>query len=314
VVRGTELARQLMAFGRVQEVRVETIDTALRLTEARPLLGGALPADTILDYDLASGLWPVTVDPAQLELALLNLVINARDAMPSGGRIVLRGANETATAERSELPAGEYVVLSLSDTGEGMSGEVMARALDPFYTTKGVGRGSGMGLPQAYGFARQVDPHRRALSHPALQRQGPAVLPRARQPLSPRPSPQALSALPASRGKVLLVEDDDDVRETVSSALQAAGFEIHTAVTADEALRRIDGGERYDAVLTDVVMPGALSGLDLAKHIRERHPRTGVVVATGYSDRAVELPGVRALPKPYDVQQAVEALNAAMAL
>jgi DNA-binding NtrC family response regulator len=137
-------------------------------------------------------------------------------------------------------------------------------------------------------------------------------LPRGRQALTPRAAPAA-ERLPAGRGKVLLVEDDDHVRETVASALNAAGFDIHTAVSGDEAMQRLDEGERYDAVFTDVVMPGELSGVDLAEQIRRRHPRVGVVVATGYSDRAVKLPGVRALPKPYDLRQAVDALNAALA-
>jgi CheY-like chemotaxis protein len=294
VSRGGELARKLMAFGRVQEVRSETIDTAERLREGRHLLGGALPADIALEYDLAPELWPVTVDPAQLELALLNLVINARDAMPGGGRIVLHGSNHVVGTDRTELPAGEYVLLAISDTGHGMSEEVMARALDPFYTTKGVGKGSGMGLPQAYGFARQ---------------NGGTLL------LESRPGKGTtvrMSDLRASKGRVLLVEDDDDVRDTVSNALRAAGFDIHTAATGDEARQRMDAGEHYDAVLTDIVMPGQLSGLDLAAHIRARFPRTGVVLATGYTDRAVHLPGVKALPKPYGLQQAVEALNAAI--
>jgi signal transduction histidine kinase len=312
VARGTELARQLMAFGRVQEARVETIDTGARLTEARHLLGGALPANIRLECQLGPGLWPITVDPAQLELALLNLVINARDGMPGGGNVTLRGSNVTLTPERPDLPAGDYVLLTLSDTGEGMSEEVMARALDPFYTTKGVGKGSGMGLPQAYGFARQSGG---TLTLESRLGQGATVrmyLPRARKPLSPRPSARTRPGLPAGKGKVLLVEDDGEVRDTVSAALREAGFEIHTAETADEALRRIEGGEPYDAVLTDVVMPGELSGLDLARHLRKRHPRTGVVVVTGYSERAVQLPGVQALPKPYGLAQAVDALNAAM--
>jgi DNA-binding NtrC family response regulator len=117
----------------------------------------------------------------------------------------------------------------------------------------------------------------------------------------------------AGKGRVLFVEDDAEVRETVAAALRAAGFHICTAVTADEALARLDVGERYDAVFTDVVMPGVLSGVDLAVEVRRRFPRVGVVVATGYSDRAVHIEGVRALPKPYDAHQAAEALNAAMA-
>jgi signal transduction histidine kinase/CheY-like chemotaxis protein len=312
VARGTELARQLMAFGRVQEIRAETIDTAARLAEARHLLAGALPANVKLDYEVADDLWRVTVDPAQLELSLLNLVINSRDAMPpSGGSILLRASNQALGSSGGELAPGDYVAIALSDTGEGMTEEVLAKALDPFYTTKGVGKGSGMGLPQAYGFARQ---NGGTLALASRRGKGTTVtiyLPRTQEPLTERPL-QSLVGLPSGKGKVLLVEDDEQVRETVSSALRAAGFEIRTAATADEALRRIDSGERYDAVLTDVVMPGELSGLDLADELRRRHPRTGVVVATGYTDRAVHLPGVRALPKPYELQQAVDAINAAI--
>ena len=313
VARGAELARQLMAFGRVQEIRAETIDTAARLREARHLLGGALPADTRLDYDLADDLWPVTVDPAQLELALLNLVINARDAIHGGGTIVLRASNQTVAAARGELAPGDYVVMVLADSGEGMTEDVIARALDPFYTTKGVGKGSGMGLPQAYGFARQ---NGGTLTLASRRGQGTTVtlyLPRAQELPSERPLSGTYVGVPAGKGRVLLVEDDEHVRETVSAALRSAGFDIRTAASGDEALRRIEGGEHYDAVLTDVVMPGELSGVELAEQLRSRYPRIGVVVATGYTDRSLQLPGVRALPKPYELQQAVDAINAAIA-
>ena len=310
VARGTGLARQLMAFGRVQELRAQTIDTGARLAEARQLFSGALPADIRLDYELEAQLWPVLVDPSQLELALLNLVINARDAMPGGGRLALRARNEVVAA-RADLEPGEYVALEVSDSGEGMSEEVMARALDPFYTTKGVGKGSGMGLPQAYGFARQ---NGGTLTLESRRGRGTTVrlyLPRSHEQTD-EASPGPQSARSAGHGRVLLVEDDDEVRDTVSVALRAAGFEIHTARSADEALARLQAGERCDAVFTDVVMPGSMSGVELAQEIRRRYPRIGVVLATGYSDRAVQLEGVRALPKPYDVQQAVDALNSCL--
>ena len=310
VTRGTGLARQLMAFGRVQELRAQTIDTAARLGEARHLFSGALPADVRLELDLAPRLWPVRVDPSQLELALLNLVINARDAMPSGGNLTLRGGNQ-AISGRSDLEAGEYVALSVSDTGEGMSEEVMARAFEPFYTTKGLGKGAGMGLPQAYGFARQNGGTVTLESRRGQGTTAVLYLPRAREPFTEEPAAE-LPARAAGRGRVLLVEDDEEVRETVGAALRGAGFEIHAAASADEALLRFNAGERYDAMLTDIVMPGALNGIDLASEVRRRHPRTGVVVATGYSDRPVHLEGVQALPKPYNLQQAVDALNASM--
>jgi len=302
VVRGTELARQLMAFGRVQELRAQTIDIGARLRDARTLFSGALPANVHLDYELEPALWPVTVDPTQLELALLNLVINARDAMPQGGRIVLAAKNEA-----------DGVLIHLSDDGEGMTEAVMARALEPFYTTKGVGKGSGMGLPQAYGFAQQ---HGGTLSLESRRGEGTTVklfLPRARDAVVPeRAAPPPHVAHGA--GKVLLVEDDAEVRDTVAAALRAAGFEIHTASAADEALERLAAGELYEIVLTDVVMPGALNGVDLAREVKRRFPRIAVVIATGYSERAVQVPGVQALPKPYNLRDVVEALNSALRL
>jgi signal transduction histidine kinase len=311
VARGTELARQLMVFGRVQEVRARTIDMAAQLLQVRPLLEGALPTNIALDYDIEPGLWPVTVDPAQLELALLNLVINARDAMGQGGAMALRASNHQQHAAGGELAPGDYVVIALSDTGQGMSEEVMAHAMDPFYTTKGVGKGTGMGLPQAYGFARQSGGTLRLQSEPGQGTTATLVLPRAAQ-AALADETVVPSTLPPARGKVLLVEDDDLVRETVATALAAAGFDIATASSGDEAWHRLEAGERFGAVFTDVVMPGALSGLDLAEHILRSHPGTGVVIATGYSDRKVDLPGVRALPKPYELQEAVDALNEAL--
>lgn len=312
VARGTDLARQLMAFGQVQEVRVAIVNPVQLLTETRGLLEGALPSNVTLEFDLSPDMWPVKVDPAQLELAILNLVINARDAMPAGGSMILRGGNRVLAAPRGDLAAGDYVVVSLSDTGEGMAPEVTAQAFDPFFTTKGVGKGSGMGLPQAYGFARQHGGTLELQSELGHGTTATLLLPRSALAAAAAAAPSQPQSLPQSRGKVLLVEDDELVRETVAGALTAAGFEIHTAVTADEALQRMLGGERYDAVLTDVVMPGALNGIELAQQIRERFPGTGVVIATGYTDRRVHVPGVRALPKPYDLQDAVDALNEAV--
>jgi signal transduction histidine kinase/ActR/RegA family two-component response regulator len=314
VGRGTDLARQLMVFGRVQEVRSQTIASSERLHETVPMLRGALPSNIELQVEIEPHLWPVTVDPAQLELALLNFVINARDAMPSGGTITLRARNRTLPSADADGMSGDVVGIEVSDTGEGMSEAVMAHAMEPFYTTKRVGKGSGMGLPQAYGFARQSGGSLRLESAVGQGTTVTLLLPRTAAQPSARPAdnPQTAARAAQGSGRVLLVEDDDLVRDTVSAALRTAGFDVDDADTGDEAWRRIEAGEAYDAVLTDVVMPGALSGLDLARLLRERYPRIGVVVATGYSDRSVHVPGVRTLPKPYDVEQAVDELNAAL--
>src|SRR5581483_10508354 len=229
---GTALSRQITAFGRERDVRAETLDTPARLRDARPLLVAALPANVRLDVDLPSALWPISVDPAQLDVALIELVANARDALAAGGRIVLGVRNETVPAGGA-LPAGEYVAITVSDNGQGTK--------DPAH---------------AAAFARQ---NGGALTLESRHGRGTTVkllLPRAAEP-APPPAP-ATAAL-AGKGRVLLVDDDEGLR--------AAGFEIDFARTADEALVRIGGGERYDAVLTDVVTPGAVSGLDLAEQV-----------------------------------------------
>lgn len=311
VARGSELARQLMVFGRVQEVRTETFAIDQRLREVQPLLAGALPTDIAFTVDIPPDLWPVTADPLQLELALLNLVMNARDAMPGGGRLRLRAANAAGEVPAPDLPAGDYVSIALQDEGEGMSEEVLARAVDPFFTTKGLGRGTGLGLAQAYGFARQSGGALVLRSRVGEGTTATLVLPRARvEPAAPAPDtvPGALQG----SGRVLLVEDDVLVRDTVRSGLEVAGFEVHAAGDADEALRVLEGPHRFDVVLTDVVMPGSMNGVDLARLLAREHPRLRVVIATGYSDRSVDVPGVRTLAKPYALHQAVAALNEAV--
>ncbi|HEY6865540.1 MAG TPA: response regulator [Burkholderiales bacterium] len=287
VASGTALSQQITAFGRERDVRVETLDTPARLRDARPLLAAALPANVRLDVDLPSALWAVSVDPAQLDVALIEIVANARDALPAGGRIVLAVRNENVPAGAA-LPAGEYVAISVSDNGRDTQ--------DPAH---------------AAAFARQNGGALTVERRPGRGTTVKLLLPRTAEPPAP-PAPE--TAALSGKGRVLLVDDDERVRESVAEGLRAAGFEIDFARTADEALVRIGGGERYDAVLTDVVTSGAVSGIDLADQIRRRHPRTGVVVATGYSGRAPRVPGVRTLIKPYDLRQAVEALNAAMAV
>lgn len=192
-----------------------------------------------------------------------------------------------------------------------MSDEVLARALDPFFTTKAVGRGSGLGLPQAYGFARQSGGALVLRSRVGEGTTVTLVLPRAQA----EPQPDAPVAPPGGlqgAGCVLLVEDDPLVRDTVRSGLEVSGFEVQTAGDADEALRLLAGAHRIDVVLTDVVMPGSMNGVDLARLLAREHPELRVVIATGYTDRSIDVPGVRTLAKPYALHQAVAALNEAM--
>ena len=312
VARGSDLARQLMVFGRLQEVRVETFDPAQRLADATALLTGALPSNVRFVIEAPPGLWPVTADPLQLELALLNLVMNARDAMPAGGTLTLRARNDNRGTPAGDLPPGQYLALSLQDTGEGMSEEVLARAFDPFFTTKGVGKGSGIGLAQAYGFARQSGGTLVLRSQPGEGTTATLYLPRASQDAQLTSADDTAVGGLQGHGRVLLVEDDPLVRETVRIGLEVSGFEVRSATNADEALRVLESGEPVDVVFTDVVMPGSMSGIELAQLVGQRFANVRLVIATGYSDRSVDLPGVRALAKPYELQQAVAALNQAL--
>lgn len=312
VHRAAELTRQLAAFGRVQEARLETIDPYRQLMEMRTLLCSGLRSDIEFQLDLVQDLWPVTLDPLQFELAVLNLTINARDAMAGGGVLRVQARNETLQAPVGDLAPGDYVQLTVSDSGEGMSPEVLAKALDPFFTTKSVGKGSGMGLPQAYGFARQTGGTLILRSIPKQGTQAVLYLPRARAQAAPPAPASETPARKATGETVLFVEDDQLVRDVVHPALESAGFRLLVADDGEQALQLLERGARVDLLFTDIVMPGTVSGIDLAQTVRARFPGIRVVLATGYTDRRVSMPGVRTLAKPYDVAQVIDALHDAL--
>ncbi len=309
VKQGTQLASQLMAFGRTQEARLETVDMTLQLNSALPLLKGALPSNMELKLDMEQDVWPVRLDPLQFELALLNLIMNSRDAMPQGGIIQLSIHNDILTQPADPLEAGDYVCIKLSDSGAGMSDEVSSKALDPFFTTKMMGKGSGMGLPQAYGFARQSGG---TLTLNSKAGEGTVVsiyLPRSEGEV-PAPKPikeDASQTMPAAT--LLLVEDDTLIRETVRPALELAGLSVTVARDGDEALRILESGTAFDLILSDIVMPGATDGIALAKAITARFRGSRIVLATGYTEQAVGIPGVRVLAKPYHLVDLINVLK-----
>jgi len=344
VTRATTLTGQLGSFGRVQEGRLLTVDAAAQLDSALQLIRGAVDERVHIETHFAPGLWPVTVEPLQFDLALLNLAINARDAMGGSGKLVIAARNVAAAALDSPpegLAAGDYLHLSIEDEGAGMAPEVLARALDPFFTTKSPGQGTGLGLPQAYAFARQAQgmltlhstvgkgtrvqiylPRAVALVRaphaPAGAAPRQAFAPDAAQDVAAPLRASGLAAAPLSASapaalsagtSVLFVEDDLLVREAVVEALAAAGFAVHVAANGDEALARLDDDLDVDIVFSDIVMPGSVSGIDLAGAVRERWPALPVVLATGYTDRRVSIPGVKILAKPYDVEQMIGLLG-----
>ncbi|WP_109048224.1 PAS domain-containing protein [Azospirillum sp. TSA6c] len=311
VDRGAKLVQQLMAFARRQALRPETVDLRDRVLGMSELLNRALRADIRLEVDFATGLWPVEVDATQLELALLNLVVNARDAMPDGGMLSIRAANVTLTHGDPQAPnglSGEFVRLTVSDTGTGMPADVQARAFDPFFTTKEIGKGSGLGLSQVYGFARhsggtvwiESEEGRGTVVGLLIRRSGTA----------PATAAEPMAEAGASRagGHVLVVEDDPIVALTVATALEDAGFTVTRAATADEALPLLEAGG-FDLLFSDVVMPGTMSGVDLARSAQRLRPDLPVVLATGYSEEVARATGVMVLPKPYRIDHLVEVLD-----
>jgi signal transduction histidine kinase len=305
--RATTLTGQLGSFGRVQDAKLVTVEPCEQLRNSVQLIRNVLRQGIALELECADGLWPVTIDPLQFDLALLNLAINARDAMPAGGRLAI-GARNCVLEPGAQRNGGDYVLVTVTDTGAGMTPEVLARALDPFFTTKEAGKGTGLGLAQAYAFATQSQGSLALYSEPGQGTRVELHLPRSTLPLSPHPSRASEAAVPHASGRVLFVEDDALVREAVVRGLEEAGFEVLVAASGDRALEMIEAGLEIDVVFSDIVMPGKLSGIDLAGLLRERRPGLPVVLATGYTDQRATVPGVQVLAKPYQIGQLVELL------
>ena len=304
--RGASLTRQLLAFSRSHALRPETVDLSRHLQDMREMLDRSLRGDVQVDVRLAADLWPVEVDPSELELVLLNLAVNARDAMPQGGTISVRGENRPDL--RSGELVGDFVSLSVTDTGTGMSDEVKAHVFEPFFTTKEIGKGSGLGLAQVYGFAQQSGGRVDIESTPGQGTSIHLLLPRSHRPLQATPTPHARVDTVTSgfSGCVLLVEDDSEVAALVRDMLVDLGYEVVHASSAEAALGALADARRIDFVFSDIMMPGGTSGIDLAREIRRRRgDTTPILLTSGYSepirDDALAL-GIPVLPKPYGLE------------
>nr|WP_295829086.1 ATP-binding protein [uncultured Azospirillum sp.] len=309
--RGAKLVQQLMAFARRQTLRPEPMDVRDRLLGMADLLTRAIRADITLETELEPGLWPVEVDPTQFELAILNLAVNARDAMPDGGRLRITARNRPAGGAGIE---GDLVQVTVSDTGTGMEPEVRARVFEPFFTTKEVGKGSGLGLAQVYGFTRQSSGRVEIDSAPGRGTSVLLYLPRTAKAVVAPAAERTLATTQAAGRRLLLVEDDPIVGSMVAAALDEIGYAVLRAANAEEALGLLtDGDLRIDILFSDVVMPGAMNGVDLAHAARRLRPGLPVVLTTGYSEDVARIEGVRVLPKPYRVGALAEMLEAALA-
>ncbi|MDH3473953.1 MAG: response regulator, partial [Rhodospirillales bacterium] len=304
-----ELTHRLLAFGRRQTLHPQATDAGELVMGMSRMLERTLGETIETRWILNEALWPVEVDRNQLETSLLNLVINARDAMAEGGVLTIETAN--ATLERGAAPTqdaavpGDYVVVSVTDTGTGMAPEIAEKAIQPFFTTKEVGHGSGLGLSMVYGFVKQSGGH---LEISSSVGQGTAVrlyLPKAetaaREGAAQAPGPAATAG---SGERILVVEDKADVRRLATRILTRLGYEVIEAADGKSALESLAAGPEVDLLFTDVVLPGRISGADLAKEAQARHPELKVLYTSGYANNAALEDGssrgeVRFIRKPF---------------
>ena len=303
--RGETLTRQLLAYSRQQTLSPEVIDLTQRLPTIREVLVRSLHADIAIKVEVPEHACAVRVDASEFELAILNLAVNARDAMPDGGTLSIRAKPVTLRGEASEEGlAGEFVAVRVADRGHGIAPDVLARVFEPFFTTKEVGKGTGLGLSQVYGFAKQSGGTATVSS---VEGRGTTVtiyLPRSYEaaPAAAPPPPPAVEPEPA--GTVLLVEDNDDVAEVGAGLLRQLGYRVRSVASAQAAIAALRLDADVDLVFSDILMPGGRNGVDLAREIGERFPDIPVLLTTGYSASAQEAVrlGLIVLQKPYDLE------------
>jgi len=288
--RGTSITRRLLAFARRGELRAELVEPASLMEDLREVLQHTLGSPISIQMRLQPGLPPVSADKGQLETALVNLATNARDAMPEGGVLTLVAATETVSGlHAADLSPGRYVRFSIGDNGIGMDRATLSRVLEPFFTTKPVGQGTGLGLSMAKGFAEQSGGGLLIDSAPGVGTTVHLWLPAADHEAESNPA-QTLSPLfaPGSVRRILLVDDEELVRKTLSWALRDAGYAVFVAENGGEALRMIDAGEAIDALVTDLSMPG-IGGLALIRQVQARRPGLPAILLTGYTGEGAHL-------------------------
>ncbi|MBS0276133.1 MAG: CHASE3 domain-containing protein [Proteobacteria bacterium] len=307
VERGARLTGQLLAFARRQALDPRSTSLGRMVHEMTDLLRRTLGERIEVESMVAGGLWNTMVDRSQVENAILNLAINARDAMPDGGKLTIEVANafldDTYAAAHSEVTAGQYVMLAISDTGTGMPPEVIAKAFDPFFTTKPEGQGTGLGLSQVFGFVKQSGGHVKIYSEIGEGTTVKIYLPRSRKP---QETQESLYEQPVIGGTetILVVEDDDGVRAAVTDLLSELGYTVLRAANAEEALTILKAGAHVDLLFTDVVMPGNIPTRELARRAKDSRPDIRVLFTSGYTQNAIVHNGkldddVFLLSKPY---------------
>jgi PAS domain S-box-containing protein len=307
VGRGSKLAGQLLAFARRQSLEPRAINLGRLIRGMDDLLRRALGESIDIETVIAGGLWNTFVDPNQVETALLNLAVNARDAMGGRGKLTIEAGNarldDSYAAKHVEVQPGQYVMVAVTDTGCGMATDVLARVFDPFFTTKPEGEGTGLGLSMVHGFVKQSGGHIKVYSEVGEGTTIRLYLPRSREK-EDEPVDVAAGSVIGGTEVILLVEDDDDVRATTADLLIDLGYRVLRARDGDGAMAILESGATIDLLFTDVVMPGALPTRDLARKAQQRLPGLPVLFTSGYTDNAIVHggrldDGVELLSKPY---------------
>jgi two-component system NtrC family sensor kinase len=309
--RGESLTRQLLAFSRRQTLAPSVVDLTHHLPELKDMLARSLSGDIAIDVVVPGESCAVKVDPNELELALLNLAVNARDAMPNGGAL-------TITAEAVVLEGmaaedglrGEFAAIAVADTGAGIPSETLPHVFEPFFTTKEVGKGTGLGLSQVYNFAKQAGGTVTIASTVGRGTVVTLYLPRSKELAAPPIVPSELKSVPQRAGTVLLAEDNPAVAEVTTSYFQQLGYVVRQAASASEALEALGRNQKIDLVFSDILMPGGMNGLELGRTIRRLYPDMPVLLTTGLSTSAAEAlqQGFALLQKPFDLTALEQAL------
>jgi PAS domain S-box-containing protein len=307
VDRGAKLSSQLLAFARRQPLQPYVLNPGRIVRNMEELVRRAVGEHVEVETVASASLWNTMLDPHQLENVVLNLAINARDAMPGGGKLTIELSNtmldDTYVSAAHEVPSGQYVLLAISDTGTGMTPDVRERAIEPFFTTKGEGQGTGLGLSMAFGFVKQSGGHFRIYSEVGHGTTIKAYFPRALEAEQTLPEPVA-SEVRGGTETILVVEDDPNVQATVVGMLSELGYHVLRADDADMALAVLKAGVRCDLLFTDVVMPGKVKSTEMVRQARALLPDLKVLYTSGYTQNAIIHggrldPGVELLSKPY---------------
>jgi PAS domain S-box-containing protein len=300
--RGESLTRQLLSFSRAQPLNPTVLSPAETVNGIRDVLSGSLHVNIALAIDVAAAVWPIRVDKSEIELALVNLVLNARDAMPEGGRLAISAENVClAPADARDGLTGEFVALRVADTGCGIPDEVVGKVFEPFFTTKVAEKGTGLGLSQVYGFARRSGGTVAITTEVGRGTTVSLYLPRTHGKVERPAAEDSDQRMAAGEETILVVEDNEDVRAVAVSLLEQLGYRTAAVESAAAALVRLSASELPDAIFTDVVLPGDMDGLALARTVKQRWPDLPSVLTTGYAKIFESEPEFPVLRKPYQI-------------